>query len=178
MKTENLKVGDVLIAISNGSIDECYTKGKEYEVTRIVGKKWFFENDFGAEDWGNTDVVFEYFTLKEAPKGEHIGYIAPMDYFFWAIKRGDIIKQTQSVNTTYLINTFPIPKELIESWEKYYEPVEDKVTIGGMEVRFSNCPIINNSTFSNKRLKTILEWAKSEPNLAEKLELIINKMEK
>jgi len=192
MKTENLKVGDVLIAKRDDYSATRFTKGKEYEITYLKMDEVHYINDLGIDNWSIIDLIEDAFTLKETPKGKHTGYIAPMDYFFWAIKKGDIIKQTQSVNTTYLINTFPIPKELVESWEKYYKPVEEKITIGGVEVKIDfECETsltgrksvvresiqIDNCNYNIYGIKHILQMIKTEPNLVPKLELIINKVE-
>lgn len=180
MKTENLKVGDVLIAINNCKMDECLEKGqnaltvgKEYvirdvsELDIIINSNLFAVHEFDKEN------IYNYFKLKETPKGKHIGYIYPFETYVYEKVKDKIILINSFDNGEYELvcknYNCAIAQEIVESFEKYYEPVEEKITIGGNEFFIEEW-----RTFE---IQTILRWIKNEPNLAEKLQLIINKKE-
>jgi len=186
MKTENLKVGDVLIAIDECLLSDSATKsliiGKDYPIKKRVGDLIYIECEVFSSHTFKIEDLHKYF--KEAPKGKHTGYIVPIDLKRGCIKKGFIVR-TETIDSFreyYDIETdlakARLIADVVEQWEKYYEPVEEKITIGGEKLKISgNCVEINNVFWHKKELTEVLRIIKSEPNLADKLELIINKME-
>lgn len=186
MKTENLKVGDWLICTSH--LWKNYTKNERYFILNIENKNHYIEDDFGVEVVWQPDGLVANFKVEqtEKPKGKHIGYIYPFEtYKNDKVYNKIILLESHSdMSGSYQLRMnyeeeYYIAQEVAETFEKYYEPVEEPITIGGMDVDIlPNNIYIDKDYWSVSEIKAILDMIKTEPNLAEKLQLIINKMEK
>lgn len=86
-------------------------------------------------------VIFPEEEVKETRKKTG-RYFAPFDMFFNSVRKGDIYKKDRNDSGYYHINdsnseTKFLPAEWIESsWEPEYEYEEEKIMIGGNEIKF------------------------------------------
>ncbi len=131
-------------------------------------KKYFIEKT----DYGATKCI----NFKEVIFANLIGYKCPIKMFNGIVKIGTVYKiidgnlNTKTNTCSWTDNAqlayTNLPLELVQSWEPVYEELEEKIEIGGYEVKFSSKTDTNISGFSFSKefwlsARTILDHSKA-----------------